>query len=214
MSMLVILLPARSSAAEAAAAPAEWAYAFSADGVTAQSSGHAPAAQLPRADTVVALLPPTRLSWQRPVLPKAPANRLRAALGGMLEEQLLDDDDALHLALQPRPPAGQPAWVAVVSRPWLTAQLAALQAAGLTVDRAVPALAPTLGGNATPPQLHFFRAEGDADGICWLAASDADGATCLPLAGTLARQRLADHQGALRGHGQSFAIVQEAAEVR
>ena len=37
-------------------------------------------------------------------LPKAPAGRMRAALGGVLEEQLLEDDDALHLALPPHAP--------------------------------------------------------------------------------------------------------------
>jgi general secretion pathway protein L len=119
---------------------------------------------------------------------------LRAALGGVLEEQLLADDDNVQLALAPRVVPGAPVWVAAMHKPWLQAQLARLAAAGLVVDRLVPALAPTLLPDGAPavadaaPAGQFFTIT-DADGAeaPWLALSDADHALCLPLAGGLAR---------------------------
>jgi hypothetical protein len=68
--------------------------------------------------------------------------RLRAALEGLLEEQLLDDPDAVHLALQPGARAGEPAWVATCDRAWLRNALQALEAAGRPVSRIVPEFAP------------------------------------------------------------------------
>ena len=196
MSMLVILLPARPHLADSAAATAgdDWAYVLSPDGLSVGPHGRASAAQCPRADSVVAVVGAHDLGWHRLALPKAPANRLRAALGGLLEDQLLDDDEAVHLAVAPQAAAGQPTWVAALHKPWLQAQLAALQAAGLTVDRVVPALAP-LPAEAAAPQGQFFLAA-DADpsdehAPCWLALAQADAALCLPLAGALARTRLA-----------------------
>ena len=61
---------------------------------------------MPRADSVVAVLADSDVSWQRITLPKAPAAKLRAALGGLLEDHLLEDDEALHLALAPGAQAG------------------------------------------------------------------------------------------------------------
>ena len=94
---------------------------------------------------MVAVLPALSVAWHRPIVPKAPANRLRAALGGVLEDQLLADDEQVHLALAPRHTPGAMGWVAAMHKPALQAQLASLAAAGLVVDRLVPALAPVLG---------------------------------------------------------------------
>ena len=210
MSMLVILLPERRPLAEGApveAAPTEWPYLLSPDNQAVSRQGNAPMNLLPRADTLVAVVPPGLISWHRVPLPKAPTNRLRAALGGVMEEQLLDDDDAVHLAIGPRPAAGQPAWVAVVHKPWLAAQMNALQSAGLTVDRLVPAQAPTLGADA-PPLVHFYRPPQDDSG-CWVCASDAEGVSCLPLAGSLARMQLPRWQAA----GARFTTTPAAATV-
>ena len=74
---------------------------LSADGLQVSSHGQAQPSLLPRADSVVAVLAASDVSWQRITLPRAPAAKLRAALGGLLEDQLLEDDDALHLALAP-----------------------------------------------------------------------------------------------------------------
>jgi general secretion pathway protein L len=196
MSLLVILLatPPRADAAPVAE-PAPLAWLLSPDGLSLARQGEAAPALMPRADSVVAVLPAQAVAWHRPVVPRAPANRLRAALGGVLEEQLLSDDEHTHLALAPQPTPGAPVWVAAVDKPWLAAQLAALAAAGLVVDRLVPALAPVLAGDgeadAAVPHGHFFAAAGSSEPeALWLALADADGALCLPLAGGLARAQL------------------------
>ncbi|MCW5639802.1 MAG: general secretion pathway protein GspL, partial [Rubrivivax sp.] len=116
MPVLVILVPARARlsarALDGAAGKGEgegddtFAYVLSPDGLQVGSQGRARPELLPRADSVVAVLADADVGWQRVTVPRAPASRLRAALGGMLEERLLDDDAALHLALAPGAAAG------------------------------------------------------------------------------------------------------------
>ncbi len=199
MALLVILLPAPPGPDDPP--PAESSalgWVLSPDGLTIARQGHSTPGLWPRADSVVAVVPAGAVAWHRPVAPRAPTGKMRAALGGVLEEQLLDDDDAVHLALAPRVTPGAPVWVAAMSKPWLRQQLAALAAAGFVPDRLVPASAPLLAEDGADtrqvvaPQGHFFSAErpgqaaGDADALR-LALADADGALCLPLAGGLAR---------------------------
>ena len=200
MAMLVILLPAPRMAdaptltdAPTLAATAALAWVLSADGLGISRQGDDMPTPWPKADSVVAVVPALALAWHRLVLPKAPASQLRAALGGVLEEQLLVDDEQAHLALAPQGVPGTPTWVVALHKPWLQAQLARLAGSGLVVDRVVPAWAPWVGTAATAdgatPAGHFFTAP-DASGNAstWLALQDTDGAMCLPLAGGLARQ--------------------------
>ncbi|MEN9893533.1 MAG: hypothetical protein RLY78_3828 [Pseudomonadota bacterium] len=198
MSLLVITLPPRPPLADAAQAdepPAAWTHVHSEDGRTALHHGRLEAAHLPRCDQVVAVLPPERLSWHALTLPKAPAARLREALLGLLEEQLLDEAEAVHLALPPRAQAGQTVWVAVTARRWLQRQLAVLAQSGIHVDRVVPAWAPRGAGLADAPTVvHLHAREGDAPGAAWLVASETEGVSLLPLAGSLARARLTHWQ--------------------
>jgi general secretion pathway protein L len=206
MSLLVILLPDPQRSGDAPAAqPSALNWWLSPDGLSLTRQGCDLPAQCPKADTVVALASPQAVAWHRVTVPKAPANRLRAALGGMLEEQLLGDDDNTHLALPTKPAPGAPTWVAALNKPWLQAHLATLATAGLVIERLVPALAPMLpvgadGTTSAAPAGYFFtptesstEAQGDdvATGL-QLAISDADGALCLPTAGGLARSLLAD----------------------
>ena len=184
MSMLVITLPPRPRANGTPAAT-EFSHVLSPNGLAVARQGHGGLASLPRADTVVAVVSAMDIAWHRIDVPKAPPARLRAALGGLLEEQLLADDGEVHFALQPQARAGQPSWVATLDKAWLAAQLAVIEAGGLTVDRVVPALAPQVA-----PELaaagHFFTPGADSADV-WLALSDAQGARCLRLAGALAR---------------------------
>jgi general secretion pathway protein L len=198
--LLVILLPAlRADPVVSAAAEPSGAttlsWLLSEDGIALTRQGESAPALCPKADSVVAVLPADAVAWHRPILPRAPANRMRAALAGVLEEQLLADDDQVHLALAPDATPGAPGWVAALNKPGLRAQLAALAAAGLSVDRLVPALAPALppeglaaGAAGNEPSGHFFNTH-DAFGadVQWLALRDADSALCVPLAGSLAR---------------------------
>jgi hypothetical protein len=57
MSVLVILLPPRPRGDAEPAAPADYAYVLSTDGITASRQGRAGAAQLPRAEVVAAVMP-------------------------------------------------------------------------------------------------------------------------------------------------------------
>ncbi len=140
----------------------------------------AAASLLPATDRqtdVVALVPALALSWHRVNLPAGlhkQAARIKAALEGLLEERLLDETAALHMALAPNWQQTDQPWVAVCDRQWLNGHLQALETAGLTVQRIVPELAP---GSASL-QLH---AVGDAD-QGWLWCSQADhGVWGLPL---------------------------------
>jgi general secretion pathway protein L len=190
MSILVVLLPPRSRAgatADGDAAP-EYAYLLSADGLSVSRQGRTTPTLLPKADTVVAWLGPTDVSWHRITLPRAPASKLRAALVGLLEEQLLDDEQAVHLAIAPQATAGSPTWVAAVHKRWLVQHLEQLEKAGAFVERVVPALWPD-----DPATGHFFAASDAADGSSaqtWLAYSDANGVRCARMAGTWVRDQL------------------------
>jgi general secretion pathway protein L len=188
MSLLVVLIPARDRGlppAQASRDGLEYRYALSPDGLALASHGRATAGQLPRADSVVAVLADADVSWQRLVLPRAPAARLRAALAGSLEDALLDDPESLHFALAPGALAGQPTWIAVTHQAWLQSHLAVLEAARVMVTRVVPSSWPD-----EPPSGHF-DADADAGAPLKLAWSHPDGVAQLRLQGTLARSLLA-----------------------
>ena len=200
MSILIIQLPTRArhvadaaspEAAPAGSGPKEYSYVLSGDGMNASRQGRCVAAMLPRADSVIAVMSPTDLSWHRVTVPKAPPARLRAALAGMLEEVLLDDPEELHLALAPQAKAGQAAWVAVCDHTWLTSQLMALEKAKLRVERVVPAIAPD-----EPASAYFHEAtdnptdEAESGVEMLMTWSSADGVSTWPAAGSLARSLL------------------------
>lgn len=192
MSILVVLLPPRERAgapgSERPDAAPEYAYVLSGDGLGILRQGRASAALLPKADTVIAWVSPTDISWHRINLPKAPAAKLRSALIGVLEEQLLDDEAAIHLAIAPEASAGSPSWVAAMHKPWLTEHLTTLEKAGAFVERVVPALWP---GDLA--QGHFFTSHDATDGSSaqtWVVFGDAQGVHCLRMAGTLIRDQL------------------------
>lgn len=188
MSLLAIQIPARARPPARAAGDAvpatEFDYVLSANGRAVTGTGRATPSRLPKADSVVAVLADADVAWHLVTMPKAPASRLRAALGGMLEDALLDDDEVLHLALPPRYSAGQAVWVAVVHKPWLAATLAMLEGSGLVVERVLPPWAPD--GRARG----HFSLDGSADGALRLALLRAEGAVTLRTAGTLARALL------------------------
>src|SRR4051812_25223429 len=192
MSTLVLQLPERrrlrAGAADdsvaAAARRREYAYATSDDGMDLDAHGHAAAALLPNRSVVIAVVQEADVSWHRITLPKAPASRLRAALVGVVEEALLDDADAVHLAVAPLAAAGQPTWVAAVDKGWLQDELAALEKAGVFVDRVVPMAWPD-----DPPAGHFHApAEGVGNvGSALLTWASTDGVATVRLDGGLAR---------------------------
>jgi len=197
MSILVIQLAPRprlrandprGSERESPPPATELDYATSSDGFAIESEGRAAPVLLPRASTVVAVLADTDVSWHRITLPKAPAARLRQALSGVLEEAVLEDDGAMHLAVAPQAIAGEPTWIAAVSRSWLKAELAALERANVFVDRVVPMSWPD-----DPPSGHFGEVQAGADGgLANLALTWAhvNGVATMRIAGGLLRSLL------------------------
>jgi general secretion pathway protein L len=195
MPILVILLAPRERL-RAGGTPGperragELAYVTSDDGLNVLAQGRCAAPLLPKADTVIAVIADGDVGWHRIVLPKAPPARLRAALTGVLEEALLDEADGLHFALAPGATPGQETWVAAVHKAWLAGQLAALEKAGIGVDRVVPISWPD-----EPALGHFWQPpDADAADPLMLTWTDARGVTTLRLDGGMARELLAQWQ--------------------
>ncbi len=169
--------------------PSEWSFVLSNDGRNVQQAGQATLAGLPPADQTVLVLPEADVSWHRIDIPRAPAARLRAALAGVLEERLLDDAEALHLALGDGAVPGRAGWVAVTDGRRLAAALAALEAGGRTVERAVPSSWPSTGTGRG-----HFHTGGDVEGATiaeddhpWLSLALPSGVCNVRMAGGLAR---------------------------
>lgn len=130
-------------------------YVLTPDGSTVGEQSRAPVALLPAVGNtgeVVAVVPARHLSWHSVQLPPGTLGRrffqesgtlrLRAVLEGLLEDRLLDEPEQLHFALEPKPGADAPLWVAVCDRAWLRAALHALELGGRPVSRIVPEFAP------------------------------------------------------------------------
>jgi general secretion pathway protein L len=174
MSLLLVTIPLTPGSALAEYGWAEW----SSDGRKLRAQGSARAALLPTSDDVILGVPAAALSWHQVTLPQgslASAARVRMVLGGMLEDRLLDEPDALHFALEPGARAGVPIWVAVCGRAWLRGAVQALEAAGRRVTRIIPEFAPQ------PPEAPpTVVAVGEPDAaLC--VVSGADGVAMLPL---------------------------------
>lgn len=196
MSTLIVQIPpqprlrtsARGPASASSRAGIEYNYVLSTDGLVIKSDGKCAAALLPKATTTIAVLSDSDVSWHRITMPKAPAARLQTALVGILEEALLEDADSMHLAVAPDPKAGEPTWVVAVNRSWLSAEMDALEQAGVFVDRIVPVAWPD-----EPPTGHFAEtlpeSGGGATGAT-LSWAHADGVILINMEGSLARALL------------------------
>jgi general secretion pathway protein L len=128
------------------------------------------------------LIPARALSWHCIALPdkvlrgillgRTEATQIRSVLTGVLEEQLLDDAEALHFAVFATTPDAADnhgnAWVAVCDRTWLSHNLHALEAAGHPVDRIAAECTPlaygaaraTLTAELEPAQMLLCTAQG------------------------------------------------------
>lgn len=138
--------------------------------------GTATLALLPRADVLVLAVPAGALSWHRVRLPPVPAGRMRAALDGLLEEQLLDEPAQLALAVAPGGRAQGETLVAAFDKAWIRAMLEFFEQAGRPVARVVPEFAPDAESAGT--QWHVTGSTEDAR----LVMVQAQGLLCLPLA--------------------------------
>jgi general secretion pathway protein L len=124
----------------------DWHFALQhADG-RLHSEGVVPMAELPRASSCVLLLPWQALSWhavQLPAIARARGAKLRQMLVGALEEEVLQDPEALHFAVAPKHANALKSiqvstWVGVCDKAWLKQGLQALQASGQRIVAVVP----------------------------------------------------------------------------
>jgi general secretion pathway protein L len=126
----------------------ELAYAVANNAQALSNHGSAPLALLPRADETVLLLPSASVSWHRVSLPKLArsmsAPKMRSVLEGAIEEHLLDDSPAVHIASYRASgsPDSSMSWLAVCDKVWLLAHLRSLQGAGHRISRIVPSAFP------------------------------------------------------------------------
>ena len=174
MSTLIVALPYPAASTPAAS----WAWARTPDGRTLSDHGNAALALLPQADELVLMVPMQALSWHRIELPRAPAKRLRAALDGLLEEQLLDEPQTLHMALQPLARPGTPTWVAACDKAWLQAALQWFELAQRPVMRLVPEVAPAGAADTGAPRAWVTGSAEQA----WIVSTGEGGVLNLPLA--------------------------------
>jgi general secretion pathway protein L len=241
MSLLVVQMPPRQrlagrgagdEPAAPAALPAEWPFFLADDAGLVLHAGQAAPALLPRADRRVLVLAAADVAWHRIDVPKAPPARLRAALAGVLEDTLLDDTEALHLALAEGAVPGRSGWVAATDRARLAAALAALEAgdAGAQgIDRVVAAAEPPppTEADAAGRRGHFHTAGAEADAASLrLTLSGPEGVAELALDGGLARALVGDPAAttwtatpaaaatAERWLGQPVAVLPEAERLR
>ncbi len=116
-------------------------YCLASNAQTVSSHGSAVPALLPRADETVLLLPSLTVSWHHVSLPKlarsTSAQKMRAVLDGLIEEQLLDDTHTVHIATfrASGETDANATWVAVCDKQWLMQELQAIQSAGHRVSR-------------------------------------------------------------------------------
>lgn len=190
MATLIVTLPL-----EMPGPGIELDYVLTTDGQSITRQGRAAAGLLPplpgAGHEVVAVVPARALSWHQVSLPgkllakaaphTGPQPQLRAALDGLLEDQLLDEAATLHFALaaQDRAPAGR--WIAACRKDWLRAHLQALEEARHPVARIVPEFEPA--APDVPPVLHVTTGLDPAQ----LVRPGAQGVTVLPLGPGAAR---------------------------
>ena len=174
MSLLIVCLPSID-----AGLSASYGYVQSGDGVNPdRQSGlsSATAALLPaiaRAGELVVVIPTAALSWHCVDLPAglgATSPRLRAVLAGLLEDQLLDDEERLHFAIASQTgtaPDGK-TWVMACDKAWLKSHLQALETAQRPAGRLVPEFSPDTG------PLQLYAVEGN-DSASWVMTGNAVG---------------------------------------
>ena len=173
MSSLIVSLPI----ANASVSGGELPYALVSDSALLTDAGVAVQAKWPKASELVVQVPAQQITWLQVDLPKPgkglPANKLRAVLEGLVEEQVLVDVATLHLALPAQAPGGEKTWVAACDKAWLSGWLQRLEAQGRAAHRIVP--------EAEPQETACLHFSGSTDAVQWVYA-DAQGVLCAPLA--------------------------------
>ncbi|OAJ60603.1 type II secretion system protein GspL [Paraburkholderia ginsengiterrae] len=139
MSTLIVLLPPRDPAVPSQ----EWQLPelpfllLDKSGRT-QRAGRSALALLPRASTTVLMVAARDLLMMPATLPPLRGPRLRQALPNIVEDQLIQDPQTCHIAVDPQPAVGGRQLLAIIDRGWFRFICESFSAAGHRSLRAVP----------------------------------------------------------------------------
>ncbi|MEA3131395.1 MAG: ral secretion pathway protein [Paraburkholderia sp.] len=139
MSTLIVLLPPRDPAVPSQ----EWQlpelpFVLLDKSGRTQRAGRSALALLPRASSTVLMVAARDLLMMPAKLPPLRGPRLRQALPNIVEDQLIQDPQTCHIAVDPQPLAGGRQLLAVIDRGWFRFFCEAFAAAGHRSVRAVP----------------------------------------------------------------------------
>jgi len=139
LSTLIVLLPPRDPAVPSQ----EWQlpelpFVLLDKGGRTQRAGRSALALLPRASTAVLMLAARDLLLMPATLPPLRGPKLRQALPNIVEDQLIQDPQTCHIAVDPQPLADGRQLLAIVDRGWFRFICEAFTAAGHRSLRAVP----------------------------------------------------------------------------
>jgi general secretion pathway protein L len=141
LSTLIVLLPPRDPAVRSE----EWQLPelpfllLDKRGAT-QRAGRATPGLLPRASATVLIVAARDLLLTAALLPPLKGPRLRQALPNVVEDQLIQDPQTCHIAVDPKPLASGRRVLAVIDRGWFRFVLDAFANAGHRNVKAVPAM--------------------------------------------------------------------------
>ncbi len=165
-------------------------FVYSENGWEVTSSGQSPLQELPHAAKTIGVLMPNDVAWHRVLVPKIHVSRLKAALFGLLEEQLLGEPHEIHLARSRFATIGHHGWIASIYLAHLNSCIATLQQAGHHLDAVVPLFEPPddldltsknepdlILDQVTPTNIHVQLGSQST----WeLVVSSGEGIICLP----------------------------------
>lgn len=139
MSTLIVLLPPRDPAVPSQ----EWQlpelpFVLLDKSGRTQRVGRSALALLPRASSTVLMVAARDLLMMPATLPPLRGPRLRQALPNIVEDQLIQDPQTCHIAVDPQPLAGGRQLLAIIDRGWFRFFSEAFSTAGHRSLRAVP----------------------------------------------------------------------------
>ncbi|SIO08105.1 general secretion pathway protein L [Burkholderia sp. GAS332] len=139
MSTLIVLLPPRDPAVPSQ----EWQlpelpFVLLDKSGRTQRAGRSALALLPRASSTVLMVAARDLLMMPAKLPPLRGPRLRQALPNIVEDQLIQDPQTCHIAVDPQPVAGGRQLLAIIDRGWFRFICEGFAAAGHRSVRAVP----------------------------------------------------------------------------
>ncbi|ASV97659.1 type II secretion system protein GspL [Paraburkholderia aromaticivorans] len=139
MSTLIVLLPPRDPAVPSQ----EWQlpelpFVLLDKSGRTQRAGRSALALLPRAATTVLMVAARDLLMMPATLPPLRGPRLRQALPNIVEDQLIQDPQTCHIAVDPKPVAGGRQLLAIIDRGWFRFICESFANAGHRSLRAVP----------------------------------------------------------------------------